>query len=175
MPETSFRLRVLSPLGTAFQGDVRSATLATAEGEITILAGHMPMVAVLVDGEMRIDTGQKEVSIAIAGGFLETAVTGDASSQGSAPSTGRALASVPAAGDSAPAKSPMWEATVLSDFAAESDSIEVARVQAAKARAEQLLVEKKERSEIMMVERDMQRAILQLKVAEKMRARRRTR
>jgi F-type H+-transporting ATPase subunit epsilon len=129
MPEATFLLRV--------------ATLATAEGEITILANHMPMVALLVDGEMRINTGQKEVSIAIAGGFLETAGT--------------------------------REATVLSDFAAESDSIEIARVEAAKARAEQLLVEKKERSEIMMVERDMQRAILQLKVAEKMRARRRTR
>jgi F-type H+-transporting ATPase subunit epsilon len=149
MAETTFHLRVISPLGTAFQGDVRSATIPTAEGEITVLARHMPMVAVLVDGEMRIDTGQKEVSIAIAGGFLETGIV------------------VIAGG--------VKEATVLSDFAAESDSIEIARVEAAKARAEQLLVEKKERSEIMMVERDMQRAILQLKVAEKTKARRRTR
>ncbi len=131
MPDGTFRLRVLSPLGTAFQGDVRSATLATVEGEITILANHMPMVAVLVDGEMRIDTGQKEVSIAIAGGFLETAVAAEAPSQ-RAPASGTAPSAAPV-----PAK---WEATVLSDFAAESDSIEIARVEAAKARAEQLLV-----------------------------------
>jgi F-type H+-transporting ATPase subunit epsilon len=147
MADVPFRLRVLSPLGTAFQGEVRSATLPTTEGEITVFAHHMPLVAVLVDGEMRIITGTKEISVAIAGGFLETGGPG---------------------GEQA-------EVTVLTDFAAESDSIEIARVEAAKARAEQLLVEKKEQSEVMMVERDMQRAILQLKVAEKTRARRRGR
>jgi F0F1-type ATP synthase epsilon subunit len=108
------------------------------------------MVAVLVDGEMRIDTGDGEVSIAIAGGFLDTA--------------GRAEKTPPTA--DAP-----WEATVLSDFAAKSDSIEVARVQAAKERAEQLLAERKERGELLLVERDLQRAILQLKVAERARTR----
>lgn len=168
MADTLFRLRVLSPLGTAFDGPVRSATLPTREGEITILARHMPMVAVLVDGEMRIDTGGKEVSIAIAGGFLETDAAG--ATEGAAGAPGARPADAGATAEPA-----SWEATVLSDFAAESDSIEVARVEAAKARAEQLLVEKKERSEIMMVERDMQRAILQLKVAEKTRARRRSR
>ena len=61
---------------------------------------------------------------------------------------------------------------MLSDFAAESDSIEVARVEAARARAEQLLSEKKERGELLLVERDLQRSILQLKVAEKSRKRR---
>ena len=63
-------------------------------------------------------------------------------------------------------------ASVLSDFAAESDSIEIARIEAAKARAEQLLAEKKERGDLAMVERDLQRAILQLKVAQKIRTRR---
>jgi len=150
MADETFFLRVLSPLGPAFQGRARAATLPTAEGEITVLARHMPMVAVLVDGEMRIDTGEAEVSIAIAGGFLDTA--------------GRTEKAPPAAG--AP-----WEATVLSDFAAQADSIEVARVEAAKARAEQLLAERKERGELLLVERDLQRAILQLKVAERARTR----
>jgi F-type H+-transporting ATPase subunit epsilon len=161
MAERTFSFRVLSPLGTAFQGDARSVTLPTPDGEITILAHHMPLVAVLADGELRIDTGEKVVSVAVAGGFLETG--GSAAEPGAMP------------GDAKGAPGKRWEATVLSDFAAESDSIEIARVEAAKARAEQLLVEKKERSEIMMVERDMQRAILQLKVAEKTKARRRTR
>ena len=69
---------------------------------------------------------------------------------------------------------PDGEITVLSDFAAEADSIEIARVEAAKARAEQLLAEKKERGELLLVERDLQRAILQLKVAQKIRTRRRS-
>ena len=156
MPDHPFRLRVLSPLGTAFQGNAVSATLPTMEGEITILAHHMPMVAVLADGEMIVNTGQKEVSIAIAGGFLETG-----------------LPDAPQAPGAGAEHGGLWEATVLSDFATESDSIEIARAEAAKARAEQLLAERKERADQLMVERDMQRAILQLKVAEKTRTRRR--
>jgi F-type H+-transporting ATPase subunit epsilon len=143
MPEREFTFRVISPLGTVFNGPARAVTLTTKDGEITVLAGHMPMVSVLVDGEIRIRTPEREVWIAVAGGFLETA------------------------------GGPESEVTVLSDFAAESDSIEEARVQAAKARAEQLLAEKKERGDLAMVERDLQRAILQLKVAQRIRTRRR--
>ena len=141
MAEHEFAFRVLSPLGTAFEGKARSVTLPTPDGEITILADHMPMVSLLADGEIRITTADRVVWIAVSGGFLET-------------------------GSNA--------ASVLSDFAAESDSIEIARVEAAKARAEQLLAEKKERGDLAMVERDLQRAILQLKVAQKIRTRRRT-
>ena len=141
MPEQEFPFRVLSPLGTAFDGKARSVTLPTANGEITVLAGHMPMVSVLSDGEVHIRTAGADVWIAVSGGFLETG-------EGTA--------------------------TVLSDFAAESDSIEVARVEAAKARAEQLLAEKKERRDLVLVERDLQRAILQLKVAQRLRTRRRS-
>lgn len=160
MADHLFSFRVLSPLGTAFDGMAKSATLPTPDGEITILAHHMPLVAVLTDGEVRVDTGQKVVFIAVAGGFLETgraaaAIAGDVSTAPSGAPAGRA-----------------WEATVLSDFAAEADSIEVARVEAARARAEQLLSEKKERGELLLVERDLQRSILQLKVAEKNRKRR---
>jgi len=143
MPEREFTFRVVSPLGTVFNGRTRGVTVETRDGEITVLAGHMPMVSVLVDGEIRIRTAEKDVWIAVAGGFLETGGKPDA------------------------------EVTVLSDFAAESDSIEVARVEAAKARAEQLLAEKKERGELLLVERDLQRAILQLKVAQRIRTRRR--
>jgi F-type H+-transporting ATPase subunit epsilon len=150
MAEQMFTFRVLSPLGVAFDGKARSVTLPTPDGDITILAHHMPLVAVLSDGEVRVDNGEMEIYIAVAGGFLETGKTA-------------AAATVPGGA---------WEATVLSDFAAESDSIEVARVEAAKERAEQLLEEKKERGELLLVERDLQRSILQLKVAEKSRKRR---
>jgi F-type H+-transporting ATPase subunit epsilon len=139
MAEHEFAFRVLSPLGTAFAGPARSVTLPTPDGEITILPDHMPMVSVLADGEIRIRTSDREIWIAVSGGFLET-------------------------GNNA--------ASVLSDFAAESDSIEIARVEAAKVRAEQLMAEKKERGDLAMVERDLQRAILQLKVAQRIRTRR---
>ncbi len=141
MPEP-FRLRVLSPLGSAFDGEVVAATLPPMAGEITVLAEHMPMIACLVDGELRAQTGHGEVSIAVAGGFLETGPDG---------------------------------ATVLSDFAAEAESIEVARVQEAKERAEALLSERSFRGELLRVERELQRAVLQLRVAERYHSRRRPR
>jgi len=142
MAEREFTFRVISPQGTVFNGAARSVTLTSRDGEITVLADHMPMVSVLVDGEIRIVTAERDVWVAVSGGFLETGGAGA-------------------------------DVTVLSDFAAESDSIEVARVEAAKARAEQLLAEKKERGDLAMVERDLQRAILQLKVAQRIRTRRR--
>ena len=141
MPEP-FRLRVLSPAGSAFDGMALSATLPTMAGEITVLAEHMPLIATLVDGELRIQTEHGEVSIAVAGGFLETGPEG---------------------------------ATVLSDFAAEAESIEVARVQEAKELAQSLLSEKSFRGELLRVERELQRAVLQLRVAERYRSRRRPR
>ena len=171
MPEPLFTLRVISPLGTAFSGNARSVTLPTPDGQITVLARHMPLVAVLSDGEMIVDTGERKVSVAIAGGFLETGglSAGSGGARGRLPASTSAAAPLPGA---AAQEERAWEATVLSDFAAEADSIEIARVEAAKARAEQLLEEKKERGELLLVERDLQRAILQLKVAQKMRTRR---
>jgi F-type H+-transporting ATPase subunit epsilon len=139
MSEELFSLRVISPLGTAFEGQVKQATLPTPNGEITILAHHMPVVAVLSEGEVRIPTEKGDVVIAVAGGFLDTDLNA---------------------------------ATVLSDFAAEAQSIEVARVETARKRAEELLAEKKLKGEIALIERDLQRSLLQLKVAERYRRRR---
>ncbi len=139
MADPLFTLRVLSPLGTVFEGQVKQATLPTPDGEITVLAHHMPVVAVLSEGEMRIPSEKGEVVIALAGGFLDTGAN---------------------------------TATVLSDFAAEAESIEVARVEAARKRAEEALAEKKLKGEIALVERDLQRSLLQLKVAERYRRRR---
>jgi F-type H+-transporting ATPase subunit epsilon len=67
MSEELFSLRIISPLGTAFEGQVTEATLPTPDGDITILAHHMPIVAVLAEGEVRIPTEKGEVVIAVAG------------------------------------------------------------------------------------------------------------
>jgi F-type H+-transporting ATPase subunit epsilon len=141
LAEHMLSLKVLSPLGTVFDAEVKRAIVPTLQGEITILARHMPLVAALSDGEVRVLTANGEISLAIAGGFLEVGKRG---------------------------------ALILSDFAMDAESIEVARVQAAKERAERLLRESEERKDVALVERDLRRAILQLKVAENLRKRRRS-
>jgi F-type H+-transporting ATPase subunit epsilon len=139
MDSAAYTLAVRSPAGVAFEGPVVSATLPTAQGPITVLAHHMPLVSALADGELRITAaGGREVVLAVAGGFLE-------------------------AGQNT--------ATVLVDFAAEAESIETARVEEAMRRAEELKRDRRERGDLALAERDLQRAVLQLKVAERRRRR----
>lgn len=54
---------------------------------------------------------------------------------------------------------------VLADYAVRAESIEVARVEEAKKRAEKLLLEKKDKREQALVQADLQKAILELKIA----------
>lgn len=51
--------------------DADSVTLPTAAGEITVLANHVPLVAVLASGVMTVRRGTDESYIAVTGGFLE--------------------------------------------------------------------------------------------------------
>lgn len=132
-------LSVISPQGAVFKGAAVSVTVPGVDGELSVLAGHMPLVAALGDGEVRVKTAEREISIAITGGFLRVRPDG---------------------------------VEILSDFAAEAESIEVARVEEARGRAQRLLAEAKERQDTTLLERDFRRALLQLKVAEKIRRRR---
>ena len=53
-----------------FEGKVTSVTLPAVEGELTILAHHLPMVTPLKAGEVMVREGNKEHYFAIDGGFL---------------------------------------------------------------------------------------------------------
>src|SRR3989344_2465142 len=48
-----------------------SITLPTKMGEITVLPDHLPVVASLVPGEVRVTVGGQEVSMAVSGGFIQ--------------------------------------------------------------------------------------------------------
>lgn len=64
------------------------------------------------------------------------------------------------------------ETAVISDYAIKADSIELARAQEAKERAQQALKEKVEQGDIVTAQKEFQRAMMELKVADKMRRRR---
>jgi F-type H+-transporting ATPase subunit epsilon len=48
-----------------------SVTLPTGEGEVTILPGHVPLVANLASGMVTARRGKEESYLAVTGGFLE--------------------------------------------------------------------------------------------------------
>ncbi|OGC09734.1 MAG: ATP synthase F1 subunit epsilon [Candidatus Kerfeldbacteria bacterium RIFCSPHIGHO2_02_FULL_42_14] len=60
-----------TPDGKLFQDEVDQVTLATSEGQITILPNHIPLVSVLVPGEAIIKKKNREVPLVIYGGFVE--------------------------------------------------------------------------------------------------------
>jgi F-type H+-transporting ATPase subunit epsilon len=48
-----------------------AATIPTQEGELTILPGHVPLVANLVPGMITVRNGNAESYLAVSGGFVE--------------------------------------------------------------------------------------------------------
>jgi F-type H+-transporting ATPase subunit epsilon len=53
-----------------WEGEASMVLARTLDGELGVLAGHTPLLGVLVDGTVRIYTDGGEVSIDIDGGFI---------------------------------------------------------------------------------------------------------
>ncbi|MGE5392530.1 MAG: ATP synthase F1 subunit epsilon [Candidatus Saccharibacteria bacterium] len=68
------KLRIVTPERILLETDAASATLPTKLGQITVLPGHIPLVANLVPGEIRYKAagaGEDEQFFAVSGGFIE--------------------------------------------------------------------------------------------------------
>ncbi len=70
---TSFPLQVISLTGACWEGRVREASVPGAEGRLGIMAGHLPLLAPLREGLVRLfpEQGQTPVDIHVTGGYLE--------------------------------------------------------------------------------------------------------
>lgn len=71
MAEKTFNLQIISPTRIFFDGDATMVEMKTTEGEIGVLAGHIPLTAILTPGVMKIhqEDGTKEA--ALHDGFVE--------------------------------------------------------------------------------------------------------
>lgn len=67
----TFNVSIVTPNGKVVDDQFEMVTAKTVEGEIGIMAGHLPMVAPLVIGEVRLKNGNSTDLVAISGGFLE--------------------------------------------------------------------------------------------------------
>lgn len=70
MPKT-FNLTVLTPEREFYKGVAESLVVESIDGELCILAGHMPIVTALAIGELRIKTGEETMTAFHSEGFLE--------------------------------------------------------------------------------------------------------
>ena len=62
---------ITSPERLVLKGEIDQVSIPTALGEITVLPGHVPLVAELVPGELRVKGNGEQHFYAVAGGFVE--------------------------------------------------------------------------------------------------------
>lgn len=71
MADKLFQVQVICPERMFFTGEADMLELKTTEGDIGILAGHIPLTAVIAPGVMRIMNGSEVKEAALHEGFVE--------------------------------------------------------------------------------------------------------
>jgi F-type H+-transporting ATPase subunit epsilon len=65
------KVNVVTPDGPVYDADVEMVSVKAQSGELGILPGHIPMVAPLEIGAVRLKNGTSTEIVAVSGGFLE--------------------------------------------------------------------------------------------------------
>lgn len=62
---------VLSPEQTVYEGEATHVLVPAWNGKLGILRGHAPLMALLGEGELRIENGRETATFHVSGGFLQ--------------------------------------------------------------------------------------------------------
>ncbi|MEK7592080.1 MAG: ATP synthase F1 subunit epsilon [Patescibacteria group bacterium] len=65
------KLDIITPVRNAFSEDVEFVSVPTKMGTVGVLPHHVGLFSALSEGEIKIKTKQKEMFLAIGGGFME--------------------------------------------------------------------------------------------------------
>lgn len=65
------QLKIVTPEKLILDEEVESVSVPTTEGEITVLADHIPLIASLASGNIVAHVSGEEVPMAVVGGFIE--------------------------------------------------------------------------------------------------------
>ncbi len=71
----TIKIEVVTPEAKVFSSEVDMVTLTGVEGEMGILAGHMPLMTQLIGGEIIMRRGSETLYFAVGDGFVQ--VTGE--------------------------------------------------------------------------------------------------
>ena len=71
MATKKLHLKIVTPERTILEEDVDQVALPTTEGEITVLPGHIALIATLKSGDLVVVSNGESVPMAITGGFIE--------------------------------------------------------------------------------------------------------
>ncbi len=67
----TINVSVVTPDGPVYEADVEMVSARARSGELGILPGHIPLVAPLQIGAVRLKKGSSTELVAVSGGFLE--------------------------------------------------------------------------------------------------------
>lgn len=67
----TIKVNVVTPDGPVYESDVEMVSTKAQSGELGILPGHIPMVAPLAIGVVRLKKDGKTDLVAVSGGFIE--------------------------------------------------------------------------------------------------------
>lgn len=68
---STLHVSIVTPDGPVYDSEVDMLSTKAESGELGILPGHVPMVAPLQIGAVRLNRGSKTDYVAVSGGFLE--------------------------------------------------------------------------------------------------------
>lgn len=124
--------------GITAESEAASVTVPTADGEITVLANHIPLVSVLVPGVVTVrgandQSDEAAEHLAVSGGFLQV--------------TAKAV-------------------TILADTAERAGEIDLERAEAARKRAAEAMSAKAESAEMTSAAAALQKNLARLQAAE---------
>ncbi|MFJ7639571.1 F0F1 ATP synthase subunit epsilon [Peribacillus sp. NPDC097264] len=129
----TIKVNVVTPDGPVYEAEVEMVSTKAKSGELGIMAGHVPTVAPLTIGAVRLKNGNNTDYVAVNGGFLE--VRPDV-------------------------------VTILAQSAERAETIDLARAQAAKTRAEQRLQNNDGSNDSKRANLALKRAVNRIQIAE---------
>ncbi|MEK7644298.1 MAG: ATP synthase F1 subunit epsilon [Patescibacteria group bacterium] len=65
------KFKIVTPNGVIFDDEIDALTIPTASGEITVLPGHIPLISILVAGELIARRDGVEIPMSVSGGIVE--------------------------------------------------------------------------------------------------------
>jgi len=71
MANKKIKFEITTPERVVYSEEIDEVVIPTMQGEIGILPNHIPLVGILVPGELRIKKEGEEESMAVSGGFVE--------------------------------------------------------------------------------------------------------
>ncbi len=71
MSTLKINLQIITPEKVAYKDKADQITLPTEDGEITIMANHIPLISTMKHGELVIKNDGKEIPMAVCNGFVE--------------------------------------------------------------------------------------------------------